>query len=111
VTLRKRVYIAGPYTGGDRTRNIRAALDAAERLIRAGFAPVCPHTMTFLQDLVYPHDYETWLECCLAQIPGCAALLRIPGTSPGADREEHLALRLRIPVYDSVEILAREVQP
>ena len=37
-------------------------------------------------------EYETWMEYDLAWLGACEALLRLPGHSPGADREVRYAL-------------------
>lgn len=40
---KKRVYIAGPISKGDLLTNINQATEAFLSLVRAGFAPFCPH--------------------------------------------------------------------
>lgn len=82
-------------TVGDVATNVRAAMDAAEGLLRGGFAPYLPHLDHFWH-LVHPHDYETWLALDFAWLAACDVLVRLPGDSPGADREvaeaEHLGI-------------------
>jgi nucleoside 2-deoxyribosyltransferase len=96
------VYIAGPL--GSRPAwpaNIQRAIDAAQLVINAGHAPVVPHLLTHL-DLDIERTYETWMRLDLATLAKCDAVLRIPGDSPGADREVAEAQRLGIPVVHSV---------
>lgn len=97
-----RIYVAGPYTQGTFAANMRAAIDAADRLLKAGHAPFVPHTMTFAWDVVHPNSYETWLDLCMAWVTQCEGLLRLPGHSPGADKEVLLAKELKIPVWTSI---------
>ena len=94
----KKVYISSPYSQGGIIYNIRLAIDAADTLLLAGFAPFCPH-LSYAWDLIYPHSYDTWLDWCLEWVPTCDCLLRIHGASPGADTEVELAKSLGIPVY------------
>lgn len=50
-------------------------------------------------------SYEAYLESDFAWIAVCAALLRLPGESKGADMEVAEAKRLGIPVFDSIKAL------
>jgi hypothetical protein len=54
---------------------------------------------------VHPHAYEDWMEQCLSWVERCDALLRLPGSSPGADREAQHAMQKGIPVFYSLEEL------
>ncbi|HLC30822.1 MAG TPA: DUF4406 domain-containing protein [Dehalococcoidia bacterium] len=96
-----RVYVAGPYSGGDIILNIRAAIRAASRIMDAGHAPFCPH-LTGIWHLVSPKEYEQWLAYDFEWIRACEALVRLPGESPGADREVKIAEEEGIPVYFGV---------
>ena len=97
----KKVYISGPYSTNGTIYNIRLAIEAANTLLLAGFAPFVPH-LNFSWDIIYPHSYDTWLNWCIAWVPACDCLLRIPGISPGADIEVALARELGIPVYETI---------
>lgn len=99
-----RVYIAGAYTFGHQADNVRVAIDAGDSLLRAGLVPFIPHLAHFWH-ISHPHAYDTWLNWCLSWIPQCDALLRLPGNSPGADREVALAQSLHIPVYHDITVL------
>jgi len=79
-------------------------MGVADRLIHLGFAPFVPHLYHFLH-LMAPHDYEVWMAVGLAWLRTCDAVLRLPGESPGADREVEVARILEIPVFYSVEEL------
>lgn len=96
-----KVYVSGPYSKNmvDGTRN---AILAAEELRKAGYLPFVPH-LSLLWDLVCPSPYKEWIEYDLEWVQHCDVLLRLPGESPGADREVELAHKLGIPVYYSVE--------
>jgi nucleoside 2-deoxyribosyltransferase len=101
------VYIAGPLTHGDRAENIRLAFEAASELLRAAaddeitVSPIIPHAYAVCH-AIDPHDYEFWMRADFGLIEACDALLRIPGYSPGSDREVAYARALDIPVFESV---------
>ena len=81
------VYVAGPLTQGEQWRNVREALLAADELLALhDLVPYVPH-LSVHWDTLCPHDYETWMRQCLAWVERCDALLRLPGESPGSDRE------------------------
>ena len=98
------VYVAGPYTKPDPDTNIRIAVLAADELRRMGFIPFVPH-LTHYWHLVTPDDYEAWLAYDFQWITRCDALLRLPGDSPGADREIGFATAHEIPVFYSTDEL------
>lgn len=96
-----RVYIAGPITKGERTENVRNAILAGEQVRRAGHAPYVPH-LDFLWGLLVPVAYPDWLALDHEWLKVCDALIRIPGESPGADKEVEWAMAQGIPVYFGV---------
>lgn len=100
-----RIYIAGPYTTGDVARNVRNAYKAANRLADLGFAPFVPHATHFWH-MLFPREYEFWLELDNQFLPCCAAVLRLPGESNGADKEVARAESLALPVFTSIEAVA-----
>lgn len=103
------IYVSGPYTNGDQAANVRAAIEAANVLLDAGYIPYCPHLSHF-HHMLFPHDYETWMQLDLAWLEKCDAVVRLPGHSPGADREVARAHELGIPVYFGVEDFLRSVR-
>uniref|UniRef100_A0A6M3IL59 DUF7768 domain-containing protein n=1 Tax=viral metagenome TaxID=1070528 RepID=A0A6M3IL59_9ZZZZ len=84
------MYIAGPYTQGDTLANVAAALKAAEWVVERGGVPFIPHLSHFWQ-ASYHHDYSWWLDYDVEWLRACHYLLRIPGYSPGANKEVYLA--------------------
>jgi uncharacterized protein DUF4406 len=99
-----RVYIAGPYTKGDVAVNVRNAYEAANTLADLGFAPFVPHATHFWH-MLFPRPYEFWLSLDREFLPCCAAVLRLPGESAGAEKEVHLAQALGIPVFTEINSL------
>jgi len=97
------VYIAGPYTKPDPCENTHKALLAADALLDC-CAPVVPHLSHFWHTMS-PKPYEFWLELDLAYLATCAALLRLPGESAGADAELVKAREWGIPVFYSEDDL------
>jgi hypothetical protein len=106
-TRQTRVYVAGPYSGGDTAVNVRTAIIAANQLRDRRFAPFVPH-LTHFWHLVCPRDYEDWLDLDNQFLPCCDCVLRLPGESSGADKEVELARSLGLPVYKSICDLLHE---
>lgn len=102
--LRHRIYIAGPITGGNRTANFAQSCSAMSRLLTAGYAPFCPH-LTMLHPEAYTLPYEDWMEFDFSFLSTCVALLRLPGESPGADREMTFALDHNIDIFHREDLL------
>ena len=96
------VYVAGPYTGGDPVLNVRAAIEAGQDLLDAGYVPFVPHLYHFWHHQI-PGSYEQWMHLDLEWLKKCDALVRLEGPSPGASREEDAANNLGIPVFYSVQ--------
>jgi hypothetical protein len=99
--MKKMVYIAAPYTHPDPVANTHDAIRVAERIIDEGFTPIIPH-LCLLWHLVTPHPPEFWYAHDLEILRRCDFLLRIGGTSTGADAEVEFARREGIPVFFSI---------
>lgn len=96
---RMRIYIAGPYTNGDIAQNVRNAImegDYVETVL--GHHVIIPH-LTHFWHMLMPHNIEYWYEHDLRDLRTCDALLRLPGTSTGADREVEMAKKLGLTIY------------
>jgi hypothetical protein len=100
------VYVAGPISKGDVLLNIRRGIDAGTELRKNGFAPFVPHN-DMIQYMIHSNvwDYETLLSNDFDWIRKCDAILRIPGESPGADREEVFAKSIGVPVFYNLKDL------
>jgi hypothetical protein len=72
-------------------------MDAADAVEAAGYIAHVPHLCHF-RHLFNPRSYEHWMKLDLAWLAKCDVLVRLPGESPGADREVVEANRLGIPV-------------
>ena len=101
-------YICGKYSGTPEQihGHILAAVEAAPRVLAAGFAPIIPHTM-------FDHrrtDWETAMIRCRDLIrgldPARDILVALPNwtESRGAREEVGLALELRIPVVHLADL-------
>lgn len=102
---RPMVYIAGPISKGPYWKNVRNGVDMGHKLMELGFVPFIP-MMDFLMVFAYPDiHYETLLDYDFQVISRCDVLLRIPGESPGADREVVFANGNGIPVFVTLEDL------
>lgn len=98
------IYVAGPYSAGNSAHNIREAVLAADTLLGLGYVPFVPHLHHFW-DLIAPGEYEQWMALDLAWLEQCNALLRLPGDSPGADREVEHARSLGMDVFNGIPAL------
>lgn len=97
----KRIYVAGPYTGGDVGVNVATAIEAGDWIIEAGHTPYIPHLSHF-QHIHKPHHYEVWMKIDLSWVEVCDAVFRLEGHSPGADREVLFAQSLGKPVFKTL---------
>ncbi len=124
---RHRVYIAGPITKGDLFHNMKQATEAFLILMKAGFAPLCPHWSAYAggpmegvmqgeiervpfawaERLPAGTSHEDWIGVDLPWVSVAEAVLRLPGKSTGADKETALARELGIPVFESIDELTR----
>ena len=109
---KKLVYIAGPYgrrinnSDAQCEANVKEVIKAARHLIILGHIPFPANIYHFVHSgwLASPTE-DVWLEICMAWIPFCDTLLRLPGKSHGADAEVKLAESLGIPVaYSFTEL-------
>ncbi len=96
--MRKRVYIAGPMSLGDRIVNLDMALRAYRALLEKGYAPLCPQ-LTFFVDRLFDFPWQTWIDADLPWVSVSDAVLRLPGKSDGAERETATASKEGIPVF------------
>lgn len=103
--MSRHVFVAGPYSG-DTAANTRRAIHAADALLAAGWIPFVPHLYHYW-NLAIPHQYEDWMALDAAWLERCAVLVRLPGESPGADREVALARRLGMAILTLEEALER----
>lgn len=103
-----RVYVAGPLSVGDTTDNVITAIEAGTRCLDAGLAPFVPHLNHFWHE-VMPRGYEEWMRLDFEWLGACDVLLRLPGESPGAEREVALANKLGLPVYYDIDYMLEEL--
>lgn len=99
------VYISSPYSCGNPVANVSVQIHAMHRIMDMKAAPIAP-LLTHFADLYRPRPYDDWLHVDLAIIPKMDVVLRLPGISPGADREVAEAMRCGVPVCYSFEMLA-----
>ncbi len=127
--MRRRVYIAGPISKGDMLHNVRQADAAFLALLRAGFAPMCPHWSVYHGSACRPINregapvvatadakpngttHEDWMGVDLPWVAVSDAVLRLPGESTGADLEVAEAITRDIPVFTTVEALVEYFRP
>jgi hypothetical protein len=94
------VYLAGPYSDPDPVENTHAVIKIATRLYETGLvAPVVPH-LTLLWHLVEPKPKDFWYGYDMHVLRRCDAVLRVVGSSPGAEAEVLEAKRIGLSVFD-----------
>ena len=96
-----KIFISGPYSGGDVAQNVKKAIMEGDYIARLGHVPFIPH-LTMFWDLLIHHEYQFWLDQDMEWLKVCDAVLRLPGESPGADKEVAYAEANGMPVYCSV---------
>jgi len=102
--MKPKVYIAGPYTTGDRSVNVRNAIKVADFVVECGGNPFVPHLSHFW-DLITPRPYEVWLALVSEWISSCRIFYRILGESPGANIEEGLAKEYGLKMCNTLQEL------
>jgi hypothetical protein len=95
------VYIASPYTIGDKLENVQRQIEVASALIDRGHTPYPPLLSHYI-DNVKKRKYEEWMKIDLRWLKKCDCLLRLSGKSEGADREVATAICLKIPVFTDI---------
>jgi hypothetical protein len=98
-----RVYVAGPYRKPDPCANTRAAVDAADYLLSFRglpfeIVPFVPH-LSHLWHTMSPKPDQFWLDYDLHWLRHCDCVLRLPGESSGADKEEQVALGMALRIF------------
>jgi hypothetical protein len=81
VIVKKRVYLAGPYSTGDKEANVRRAVEAADVLWAAGFSVFLPH-LTHFWDLLSPTRMRTGLPTTWNGWPAVITWCDSPGSLP-----------------------------
>ena len=111
---RRKVYIAAPYSNGDKlndahvSANVKVALATAAQLINMGFDAFAPHTSHYVAKELRTISYERWMEWCINLLDDFDCVLRLKGASKGADAECLYAVNRCIPVYTSVKELVEK---
>lgn len=103
-----RVYIAGPYSAGEQAELVREAVLVGLAVFRHGHMPFIPHLYHFAHYLC-PQPYEAWMTLDLSWLAVCDGLIRLPGTSPGADREVERARQLGLVVWAGLDAFLTQV--
>lgn len=95
------IYIASPYTIGDKQTNVDIQRRTAHTLLDLGYCPIAPLLSHYLEEL-RARPWEEWMQMDFELIRRSDALLRLPGESKGADMEVAFAQKLGKPVYPSI---------
>lgn len=96
-----RVYVAGPYTSNPDECTAKA-IEIGNQLLDMGHEPFVPHLAHYWDTLHTSRPYEDWMRLDLSWLRVSDAVLRLSGSSSGADREVSLARELGIPVHYNI---------
>lgn len=103
------VYIASPYTHGDVEMNVIRHMNAADRVMDMGFCAIAP-LLSYFQEKQHPRSWEEWMKQSVEKLRRSDILLRLSGYSRGADLEEEIAAKLKIPrVYNYDDLIDYEL--
>lgn len=103
------VYVAGPMSSNPLAA-VRTSLPCFRILRNAGAIPFMPQ-WSVIAEIVEPWPYEQYMDYDFDIIRRCDGLVRLPGASPGADREWALAEERGMPRFrwrDTADRLAVE---
>lgn len=105
------IYIASPYSIGNKEENVNRQIDMADFLMDLGFAPYLP-LLNHFQGKRKPRIEQDWLNLDLQWMRTCDATIRLKPIingkelpSLGADIEEAECNRLNIPIFYNVRDL------
>ena len=98
---RPMVYLACPYSIGNKEENVRNSIYMAGQLTKLGFCVYNP----LLNHYAVQRTYEELLTDDMRFLANCQALYRMPGDSRGADREVDFAAKMDIPVFMDLDLL------
>lgn len=112
--MKHKIYIASPYTSGDKLQMVRLQIDAWHLLRDYGFIPIAP-LLTHYMNEVRERSHAEWLEYDFEILKMCQGIIRLRPKdnfgreipSKGADMEQEEAINLGIPVlsFDTIEDL------
>ncbi len=105
-----KVYIASPYSIGNKEKNVLRQIHCADALIGHGYTPFVPLLLHY-QHIVAPRSYNEWIRYDMEWLSMCDCVLRLRGKSIGADLEVAEAKRLGLPIYYSLNELIKITKP
>lgn len=111
------LYISGPMTGRNGQSpyvNCRDGILLAQEAWHKGWHPVCPMLNSLWEMVAGPLDSKSgdgasgWMDLDISSLTRCDAIFRLPGVSPGADREVALMMKQRKMVLEGFLPTAKE---
>jgi hypothetical protein len=100
--MRKLIYIASPYTIGDKLDNVARQISASELLMKRGFDSYAPLLNHYWNER-FEHDWNFWIALCKRMVLRCDGILRLQGESKGVLEEITVARNNNIPVFESFD--------
>jgi hypothetical protein len=85
---------------------VRTAVAAFDLLVKAGFAPFCPHLSHYAEEVHNVRlSHQTWIEVDVEWVESSEAVYRLRGASKGADMEVEHAEKCGVPVFHTLSSL------
>lgn len=106
--MKTAVFVSGPYSNNIE-ENLNNVIEVSNKLIDMGFVPVIPHFYHYIE-VKHEKPYDVWLNCALGLLERSDIYFRLPGESPGADKEEAFADELDMVKYYSIDDLLQDTE-
>jgi hypothetical protein len=109
--MKEKIYIASPYTNGDKLKMVKLQIDVWNVLKDFGYIPIAPLLTHYINE-IRERSASEWLEYDFEILKMCQGIIRIRPRdnfgaeipSLGADMEQEEAIRLNIPFLEFISI-------
>lgn len=102
------VFIAAPYSTPSMSENVHRSAHEFDWMMKTLGDKVIPVSLvvaSHMHDLIFPKDYDLWLEHCIDMLKKCDIMYVIPGKSSGKEKEIEVAKSLGMPIlYSRIDL-------
>lgn len=95
------IFIAAPYSTPSMSENVHRSAHEFDWMMKNLGDKVIPVSLvvaSHMHDLIFPKDYNLWLDHCIDMLKKCDIMYVVPGKSSGKDKEIEVAKSLGIPI-------------
>lgn len=106
------VFIAAPYSTPSMSENVHRSAHEFDWMMKNLGDRVIPVSLvvaSHMHDLIFPKDYNLWLDHCIDMLKKCDIMYVVPGKSSGKDKEIEVAKSLGIPITYRREELVKYI--